>query len=60
MERITFEEEEKVHPGTKRHRKEVDYSDTLTEKQWLRVGEGGVGEVGEVGVCGVSEGEWSE
>ncbi|ESO04140.1 hypothetical protein HELRODRAFT_184710 [Helobdella robusta] len=37
MERLTYLEEEKIQPGDKRKRKEVDYSDTLTEKQWLRV-----------------------
>ena len=37
MERQIYEEEERVQAGGKRQRKEVDYSDTLNEKQWLRV-----------------------
>lgn len=32
------EEEEKMFGRGSRQRKEVDYSDQLTEKQWLRVG----------------------
>ena len=33
-----LEEEEKFYgTGAKRQRKEVDYSDNLTEKQWLKV-----------------------
>ena len=39
VERLTFEEEEeKLFGRGSRTRKEVDYSDTLTEKEWLRVG----------------------
>jgi len=34
---LTYEEEEKLNAQGKRQRKEVDYSDALTEKQWLRV-----------------------
>jgi SWI/SNF-related matrix-associated actin-dependent regulator of chromatin subfamily A protein 2/4 len=38
VERLTFEEEEeKLFGRGSRQRKEVDYSDALTEKQWLRV-----------------------
>lgn len=43
VERLTCEEEEeKMFGRGSRHRKEVDYSDSLTEKQWLKVhaGEG--------------------
>jgi len=32
------EDEEKTFGRGERQRKEVDYSDALTEKQWLRVG----------------------
>uniref|UniRef100_A0A8U8BRS9 Uncharacterized protein n=1 Tax=Geospiza parvula TaxID=87175 RepID=A0A8U8BRS9_GEOPR len=39
VERLTCEEEEeKMFGRGSRHRKEVDYSDSLTEKQWLKVG----------------------
>ena len=38
VDRLTYEEEEeKLFGRGSRHRKEVDYSDALTEKQWLRV-----------------------
>lgn len=44
VERLTYEEEEeKMFGRGSRCRRDVDYSDTLTEKQWLRVmNEGGV------------------
>lgn len=39
MERLTFEDEEdKMFGRGSRQRKEIDYSDQLTDKQWLRVG----------------------
>lgn len=41
VERLTYEEEEKLNAQGKRQRKEVDYSDALTEKQWLRAIEEG-------------------
>lgn len=38
VERLTCEEEEeKMFGRGSRQRKEVDYSDSLTEKQWLKV-----------------------
>ena len=38
VERLTMEEEEeKMFGRGSRQRKEVDYSDSLTDKQWLRV-----------------------
>ena len=38
IEKLTAEdEEEKIFGRGNRSRKEVDYSDSLTEKQWLRV-----------------------
>uniref|UniRef100_A0A671RQC3 Probable global transcription activator SNF2L2 n=1 Tax=Sinocyclocheilus anshuiensis TaxID=1608454 RepID=A0A671RQC3_9TELE len=38
VERLTCEEDdEKIFGRGSRHRRDVDYSDTLTEKQWLRV-----------------------
>lgn len=38
VERLTCEEEEeKLFGRGSRERKEVDYSDSLTEKQWLKV-----------------------
>lgn len=38
VERLTYEEEEeKMFGRGSRCRRDVDYSDTLTEKQWLRV-----------------------
>lgn len=38
VERLTYEdEEEKLFGRGSRCRRDVDYSDTLTEKQWLRV-----------------------
>lgn len=38
VERLTMEDEEdKLFGRGNRARKEVDYSDSLTEKQWLRV-----------------------
>ena len=41
VERLTCEEEEeKMFGRGSRHRKEVDYSDSLTEKQWLKVRRG--------------------
>lgn len=41
VERLTCEEEEeKMFGRGSRQRKEVDYSDSLTEKQWLKVGNG--------------------
>lgn len=49
VERLTCEEEEeKMFGRGSRHRKEVDYSDSLTEKQWLKVhaGEGRPGRGG--------------
>jgi SWI/SNF-related matrix-associated actin-dependent regulator of chromatin subfamily A protein 2/4 len=42
IDQIAFaEEEEKYYSGGKRSRKEVDYSDNLTEKQWLQAIEDG-------------------
>ncbi|GAA6095487.1 probable global transcription activator SNF2L2 isoform X2 [Tachysurus ichikawai] len=42
VERLTCEEEkEKMFPRGSRSRRDVDYSDTLTEKQWLRAIEDG-------------------
>lgn len=42
VERLTCEEEEeKMFGRGSRHRKEVDYSDSLTEKQWLKAIEEG-------------------
>ncbi|XP_032481131.1 LOW QUALITY PROTEIN: transcription activator BRG1 [Phocoena sinus] len=42
VERLTCEEEEeKMFGRGARHRKEVDYSDSLTEKQWLKAIEEG-------------------
>ncbi len=39
VERLTFEdEEEKLFGRGSRQRKDVDYGDSLTEKEWLRVG----------------------
>ena len=44
VERLTCEEEEeKMFGRGSRQRKEVDYSDSLTEKQWLKVGRPHVG-----------------
>ncbi|NXA27412.1 SMCA2 protein, partial [Ibidorhyncha struthersii] len=41
VERLTCEEEEeKIFGRGSRQRRDVDYSDALTEKQWLRVGFG--------------------
>lgn len=41
VERLTCEEEEeKIFGRGSRQRRDVDYSDALTEKQWLRVGSG--------------------
>lgn len=38
VERLTCEEEEeKIFGRGSRQRRDVDYSDALTEKQWLRV-----------------------
>ena len=38
VERLTFEdEEEKLFGRGSRQRKDVDYGDSLTEKEWLRV-----------------------
>lgn len=38
VDRLTYEEEEeKMFGRGSRCRRDVDYSDTLTEKQWLRV-----------------------
>ena len=38
VDALTFEEEsEKIFGRGSRSRKEVDYSDALTEKQWLKV-----------------------
>jgi SWI/SNF-related matrix-associated actin-dependent regulator of chromatin subfamily A protein 2/4 len=38
VERWTYEEEAEVQMGRgNRQRKEVDYSDSLTEKEWLKV-----------------------
>ena len=43
IDRMNFlEEEEKFFGSGKRQRKEVDYSDNLTEKQWLKAIEDGV------------------
>ena len=43
MERLTYEEEEdKIFGRGSRARKEVDYSDQLTEKQWLDAVENGM------------------
>ena len=40
VERLTAEDDEdKLFGRGNRARKEVDYSDSLTEKQWLRVNE---------------------
>ncbi|ESN95816.1 hypothetical protein HELRODRAFT_179000 [Helobdella robusta] len=58
MERLTYLEEEKIQPGDKRKRKEVDYSDTLTEKQWLRVSWSG--EMVAVGLGGGLQLVWSD
>ena len=42
MEQIAFEEHsERLFGRGSRHRKEVDYSETLTEKQWLKAIEDG-------------------
>ncbi|XP_029115238.1 putative global transcription activator SNF2L2 isoform X7 [Scleropages formosus] len=42
VERLTCEEEEeKIFGRGSRHRRDVDYSDALTEKQWLRAIEDG-------------------
>lgn len=42
MERLTWEEEdEKLFGRGSRQRKEVDYSEHLTEKQWLKAIEDG-------------------
>uniref|UniRef100_A0A671RP94 Probable global transcription activator SNF2L2 n=1 Tax=Sinocyclocheilus anshuiensis TaxID=1608454 RepID=A0A671RP94_9TELE len=42
VERLTCEEDdEKIFGRGSRHRRDVDYSDTLTEKQWLRAVEDG-------------------
>ena len=42
VERLTYEEEEdKIFGRGSRARKEVDYSDQLTEKQWLDAVENG-------------------
>lgn len=42
VERLTYEEEEeKMFGRGSRCRRDVDYSDALTEKQWLRVNAGG-------------------
>ncbi|KAK3584043.1 hypothetical protein CHS0354_018347 [Potamilus streckersoni] len=42
VDRLTFEEEEeKLFGRGSRQRKEVDYSDSLTEKQWMRAIEDG-------------------
>ncbi|KTG02509.1 hypothetical protein cypCar_00027309 [Cyprinus carpio] len=42
VERLTCEEEEeKIFGRGSRHRRDVDYSDALTEKQWLRAVEDG-------------------
>ncbi len=42
VERLTYEEEEdKIFGRGSRARKEVDYSDQLTEKQWLEAIENG-------------------
>lgn len=39
VDRLTCEEEEeKIFGRGSRQRRDVDYSDALTEKQWLRVG----------------------
>ena len=38
VDRLTYEEEEeKIFGRGSRQRKDVDYSDVLTEKEWLRV-----------------------
>ena len=38
IERMTYEEEEdKIFGRGSRMRKDIDYSDQLTEKQWLKV-----------------------
>lgn len=41
VERLTCEDEEKIFGRGSRHRRDVDYSDALTEKQWLRAIEDG-------------------
>lgn len=47
VERLTYEEEEdKLFGRGSRQRKEVDYSDSLTEKQWIKaIEEGNLDEV---------------
>lgn len=53
VERLTCEEEEeKMFGRGSRHRKEVDYSDSLTEKQWLKVFPGGINPEGWECACG--------
>ncbi|XP_061175393.1 probable global transcription activator SNF2L2 [Saccostrea echinata] len=50
VERLTYEEEEdKLFGRGSRQRKEVDYSDSLTEKQWIKaIEEGNLDEVEQV------------
>ncbi|XP_074643538.1 SWI/SNF-related matrix-associated actin-dependent regulator of chromatin subfamily A member 2-like [Tubulanus polymorphus] len=52
VERLTYEEEEdKMFGRGSRQRKEVDYSDALTEKQWLKaIEDGNLDELEEVAV----------
>lgn len=37
VERLTCEDEEKIFGRGSRQRRDVDYSDALTDKQWIRV-----------------------
>lgn len=39
MDRLTYEDDMEVYGKGSRQRKEVDYTDSLTEKQWLKVSE---------------------
>lgn len=52
VERLTCEEEEeKIFGRGSRQRRDVDYSDALTEKQWLRVGVAGLPGLAPCGSC---------
>lgn len=67
VERLTCEEEEeKIFGRGSRQRRDVDYSDALTEKQWLRVGVAfstscSVGRcwLGEIEACGWTRLRWT-
>uniref|UniRef100_T1ITD1 Very low-density lipoprotein receptor n=1 Tax=Strigamia maritima TaxID=126957 RepID=T1ITD1_STRMM len=41
VERLTYDEEDKIFGRGSRQRKEVDYSDSLTEREWLKAVEEG-------------------